>query len=141
MNSLEFIVKCFEIYGLILPSFWWPMVVLVIFFTLYVSLQRSSKKRAKFSQPWETMKNLLIKLEQQCFELENRSKNAKQRREFAQNQIARGHKAIAERNENELMDSLTALSALGFHSDKQLTQLQIEEQSSDTEMILPETKD
>ena len=140
MNAPEFLVEITKAYGSILTHLWWPLVVLVIFFTLLYYFDRSIGslgRRKRFPLSWKNVNQIVSQLERHY--IENMSPNGKnkQREMLVHDQIQRAKRGIEQRNEQDVMKAIVALSTIGVHNDKQLPQQITNEFNEFAEAIEP----
>lgn len=125
MNAAEFIVEITKAYGSILSYLWWPLVVLVIFFTLLFYFDRSIGslgRRKKFPLTWKNMTQIVSQLERQYLTSMSPDEENKQRQMLVHDQIQRAKRGLERRDEQEVTKAIITLSTLGLHSDQQLPQ-------------------
>lgn len=144
MNVYEFIVELLRIYSGFLTAVLWPSVALILFFSIFVYLDRflgmfSKKKRVPLT--WKTMENMLRQLEHEQL-LHNGSSKRNQRRQLlVASELQIAQQALANKDEKQLMKSMLTLSALAMHNDQELTQLdgrkEPEPELPKAEIILP----
>ena len=143
MSGPEFIVEFTKAWGQIVTTVWWPMVVLIIFFTVLFYINRTmggNRPSKRMPLTWAKLNNLLIQLETK--HLAKFADTADPQREMlVRNQLHRARQAIERRNENEVMESIAALSVLALHGDDRIESERLQDRSDPPEVILPPPRD
>lgn len=143
MSGLEFVVEFTKAYAQILMTVCWPLVVLVIFFTVLYYFNRTvggNRPSKRLPLTWTKLNNLLVQLEKQHLDRFSETANP-QREMLVRNQLHRARQAIENRNENEVLESIAALSVLALHGDDRIDLIQLQDKIHETEIILPPPKD
>ncbi|MBN2326717.1 MAG: hypothetical protein JXR73_06145 [Candidatus Omnitrophica bacterium] len=125
MNALEFLVEFTKAYGTILVHLWWPIVVLVIFFSLLYYFDRSLGsfgRRRRFPLSWKNVNQMVKQLENHYLNAITPDGNHHPREMLVHEQIQRAKRGVEQRDEQEVVKALMALSSLGVHHDDQLPQ-------------------
>jgi len=143
MNTGQFIIDFMESYSSILSAMLWPVVALVIFFTLVYYLERTLGTFNRKKQPqisWKNLEHLVQRLEDHRSSMINSDSSTK-RQYLLRNELATVRKALNARDEKQIMRSLLSLSILAQHSDRSLSSLNIDEDKNSeevtAEVILP----
>ncbi|MGC9327780.1 MAG: hypothetical protein ACP5I1_09115 [Candidatus Hinthialibacter sp.] len=125
MNALEFLVEFTKAYGTILVHLWWPFVVLIIFFSLLYYFDRSLGslgRKKRFPLSWKNVNQMVKQLENHYLNAITPDGNHHPREMLAHEQIQRAKRGVEQRDEQEVVKALMALSSLGVHHDDQLPQ-------------------
>lgn len=123
MNAAEFLVEFTKAYGSILAYLWWPLVVLVIFFSLLYYFDRSIGslgRRKRFPLTWKSMTQIVSQLERRYLADMSPDGKTSKRQMLVHELIQRAKRGVDQRDEQEIVKSIMALSTLGMHADKQL---------------------
>lgn len=126
MNGYEFIVELLRVYSGFLTAILWPAVALILFFSVFMYLDRflgffSKKKRVPLT--WKTMENMLRQLEQEQLAHNGTGKRNQKRQLLVASELQIAQQALANKDEKQLMKSVLNLSALAMHNDQELAQL------------------
>ncbi|MGI6454236.1 MAG: hypothetical protein ACOX5R_01275 [bacterium] len=144
MNTLEFIVQMIQAYFSLVQEAIWPLVVLILFFSLVYYVNRTINlfsRKNKAPIRWQQLEHMLNQVEQQRLPFPGNSRNAKKRQGLLNHELQQARNAIARKDEEQLMQSLYTLSMLAAHSDQELAQLEeppTEPGYVESEIILPE---
>lgn len=143
MSTGQFIIDFMESYSSILSAMLWPVVALIMFFTLIYYLERTIGTFTKKKQPqitWKNLEYLVQRLEDHRSTVINSDASTK-RQHLLRNELSAARKALNERDEKKIMRSLLSLSILAQHSDRSLSSLNIDEDKASeevtAEVILP----
>lgn len=123
MNAPEFLVEFTKAYGNLLAHLWWPLVVLVIFFSILYYFDRSIGslgRRKRFPMTWKNMTQIVSQLERRYLTEMSPDKKSSQRQKIAHELIQKAKRGIEQRDEQEIVKVLVSLSSLGLYTDRQL---------------------
>lgn len=123
MNAAEFLVEFTKAYGAVLANLWWPLVILVIFFSLLYYFDRSIGslgRRKRFPLTWKNMTQIVSQLERQYLADMSPEGKSSPRQLLTHEIIQRAKRGVEKRDEQEVVQAMMALSTLGMHTDKQL---------------------
>jgi hypothetical protein len=148
MEESRVFIDFLQGYASILGVVLWPIVVLIIFFTVVFYIERTIKAFDRKKSPqltWKQLDRIAQKLE------DHRSSNlinadaSTKRQYLVKQEINLLHNGLEKRDEKQIMRALLSLSMLAQHSDRSLTALNIPEDtkhdSYSTEIILPDEKE
>lgn len=144
MNSFQFIVYMIQAYASFLTAALWPVVVLVIFFTVIFFLDRSlglftRKKRVPVT--WKSMENVLKQIQQEQIAHSSPGRINQRRQALVSQELQNAQQAILQKDEKQLMRSMLTLSLLAVHNDKDLAEIDNNGgEYPQAEILLPEDK-
>ncbi|MBZ0257457.1 hypothetical protein K8I31_15425 [bacterium] len=140
MGPAEFIVEFIKAYATFLTAIAWPLVILVIFITVMLYVERTFGvlfRKRRMALNWRAYENVIDQLEAGYADSLARLKNNHSRKQLVQQQIIRARESIQQRDSKRALRSLAALSALGVQTDKQVAQLQVGETADAAELLPP----
>lgn len=140
MGPAEFLVEFIRAYASFLTAIAWPLVVLVIFVTVTLYIERTFGvffRWRRMAINWRAYESVIDQLEAGYADSLARLKNNHSRKQLVQQQILRARESIQQRDSKRALRTLAALSALGVQTDKQVSQLLVNEAADATEILPP----
>ncbi|HOJ61892.1 MAG TPA: hypothetical protein PK878_16535 [bacterium] len=141
MNGAEFVVEFTKAYATLLSYMWWPLVFLIIFFSLLFYVDRTFGawgRRRRFAIPWSSLKKAFIQLERHHLPNLSQGRKQNERIMLVQDQLERIKQGIERRDENEVMKAILMLSYLAQESDQQLAKRSFPDELKSTDAEKPE---
>lgn len=141
MNGAEFVVEFTKAYATLLSYMWWPLALLIIFFSLLFYFDRSLGswgRRRRFAIPWSSLKKAFVQLERHHLPNVSQGGKKNERGLLVQDQLERIKQGIERRDENEVMKSILMLSYLAQQNDQQLAKRSFPEELKSKEAETPE---
>jgi len=148
MFSGQFLLDFMNGYASILSASLWPLVVLVIFFTLVYYVERTIRlfrdKKSRSALTWRHVDNLVQKIEEHRNSAINADASTK-RQYLVRNELQNVRRALDQQDEKQIQRSLLSLSLLAQHSDRSLTSVKVPDDdeciSKETQIIYPGGKE